>query len=809
MRLLFSLAMLMLLTGAASAGDIFAHYPLNGNGNDDSGNAQNLVLVGTPTSINAVSGTGYSLNGNSQDLENNSAGIIYTMAGPVSLSWWMKVNKASTYGDIVVFSNKTGTAPFFYCRWDGTGGTTDIIFCGGKNSTDTDWNRYNASSPNFRLTAGTWYHVFVNHTATRTTYFVNGVDRGVSYALVSGMGYNSGYFSLGATRRSGAATTNYGNVSLDEVYVFNSSSPSLGGPVDLYNKGITRVNITYPQAGQNVTSPYSVNASIDVADTAFWNMTYTRPNGTACVVNMTSPGANCQGVGISNDSLVHFNMVGNESYTSTSLNATVLFWAGNAYTTSATTTVFFGVTTTTGTTTTTTLKNSWRQVADKPVIGGALGSTGQRAFAGAGAAGTLVSWFEYNKSWNNWTSRTDKDSKPGWCTFLDPAIICVGMGANTTWGINQTVAYYPNNDTWETWTSYPAATFFDGSLIACNGAVYEVGGQQGMDNLNSTNQTWMLNVTTRAWTRKADYPRVSGIDESQAVLCLGGNIYNGMGMNRTQANFADWQMYNITTDTWTAKPNYPYGASRIFGSFNIGDRGYVVGGYNNSAIDVNVTAEYDYKHDKWIRVADMISPIRGERCAELQGEGICTSGRLDPDYRNWTFIYTQGDLPNLTSSTLNLSVVDAGRPILATVGVQNGTDGSDKVWVLVNGILENITAAPNGTVSLVIQTDHFVGNNSVQFILNDTQGRTTTSGISWLYMNTCLAPATGTNWAINCWENCTYNVNVNVKNITVNDGPGRVQFVNSNITGYQLLGNRQSCDLSFLPTTKFALGVNN
>ena len=136
-------------------------------------------------------------------------------------------------------------------------------------------------------------------------------------------------------------------------------------------------------------------------------------------------------------------------------------------------------------------------------------------------------------------------------------------------------------------------------------------------------------VGSDIWTKKADFP---GTHRSCAVsFSIGNKGYFGTG--GSVSNSDDFWEYNPASNVWTQKANFAGGERDEAFGFSIGDKGYLGGGLrwsggSGSIIYYNDFWEYDLASNKWTRKADFPST----RTTELAGFSIDTKGYCGPDY---------------------------------------------------------------------------------------------------------------------------------------------------------------------------------
>lgn len=160
---------------------------------------------------------------------------------------------------------------------------------------------------------------------------------------------------------------------------------------------------------------------------------------------------------------------------------------------------------------------------------------------------------------------------------------------NTGW-----FEYDPSNDYWSIKQKFLNAPAFNSSESIWKGAISKIGndlfvfgGQRGIAYLD---EVYKYNTTANTWSVVTND---LGQNREQAMgFYSNGKIYIGGGIDNEALN--DFWEYNIATDNWTQKANFP----TVFyeGAFTeINGKGYFVGGRNSygSSSLTNQLLEYD------------------------------------------------------------------------------------------------------------------------------------------------------------------------------------------------------------------------
>ncbi|MFH1055157.1 MAG: toxin TcdB middle/N-terminal domain-containing protein, partial [Candidatus Altiarchaeota archaeon] len=92
--------------------------------------------------------------------------------------------------------------------------------------------------------------------------------------------------------------------------------------------------------------------------------------------------------------------------------------------------------------------------------------------------------------------------------------------------------------------------------------------------------------------------------------------------------------------------------------------------------------------------------------------------------------------PTILTFTMNQTTAVQGSKLLATAGIQNGTNPLGRWLFLYNSTIGNISTAVNGTNKLLWQTNNLTGNYSLTAYVNDTAGMNGTMGGIWVNIYT-------------------------------------------------------------------------
>lgn len=192
--------------------------------------------------------------------------------------------------------------------------------------------------------------------------------------------------------------------------------------------------------------------------------------------------------------------------------------------------------------------------------------------------------------------------------------------------------------------------------FSVNGKIYVVGGAM---NFSGYNDVWEYNITSDTWTQKANFP--GGVRGGSSAFTIGNKAYYMCGTDFTGQFFSDVWEYDPATDTWIQKADFP-GIARHEGvAFTIGNRGYFGTGYvevvgpNSTFWDtLDDFYEYDPATDTWTVKASVPGQPRGwaigVACA---GRGYIGLGGDENQTGSYSDFYEYDPLANTWTAKAN------------------------------------------------------------------------------------------------------------------------------------------------------------
>lgn len=199
--------------------------------------------------------------------------------------------------------------------------------------------------------------------------------------------------------------------------------------------------------------------------------------------------------------------------------------------------------------------------------------------------------------------------------------------------------------------------------------VYMGLGFDASTSLGYKDDFWEWDVNTNVWTQKANFP---GGDRGEAVgFSIGTKGYVGTGVDNFGQSYThqDFWEYDPGTDTWTQKTNYPGGRVWFAVGFSINDKGYIGTGSDNLGVVRNDFYEYDPVADSWSQKANFGgTPREGAVGFSIGNNGYIGTGYDGTDRQDF-WEYSQANDTWVQKANF------AGVPRYAAVGFSIGSLG--------------------------------------------------------------------------------------------------------------------------------------
>lgn len=200
----------------------------------------------------------------------------------------------------------------------------------------------------------------------------------------------------------------------------------------------------------------------------------------------------------------------------------------------------------------------------------------------------FTDFYKYSPATNSWLKINDapsvEKSYPG--AFASPNGD-VHVANLSTGIINE---YNSSTNTWSETYSGMAATNRQPQSFSINGKAYFVCGGNNQYTNGTTTQVWEYDYVSNTMTRKNDFPGLSryggfsfSIGNYGYIGCGVNYIFNGIIQYLT-----DVYRYNPANDSWTKIQDFPGGYKHVPVSFVIGNKAYILTGYNMSSLTQDV-----------------------------------------------------------------------------------------------------------------------------------------------------------------------------------------------------------------------------
>ncbi len=274
--------------------------------------------------------------------------------------------------------------------------------------------------------------------------------------------------------------------------------------------------------------------------------------------------------------------------------------------------------------------------------------------------------WEYDITNNSWTQKTNfpGPERYGAVSFVLNNFGFVVSGGNDNGYLDDLWEYDPQNNFWLQKTGLPATQAqrenqrIEAFAFVANGKAYLGGGSGFVFGANQTNNyaftdLWEYDPIGDDWTAKSGFPDFFGRNMSVAVS-LNGKGYVGLGCNVDQTvNLKTFWEYDPSSDTWTAKADFPTDFTVDAGAVVYNNEMYVVGGVNLNPVSLsNQVYKYDPVLDTWTQ----LSAFNGNAIAGEFAVTTATSAFIGCGYNG--NIIPRNDLYEISSSITGVSSTD-------------------------------------------------------------------------------------------------------------------------------------------------------
>jgi N-acetylneuraminic acid mutarotase len=267
-------------------------------------------------------------------------------------------------------------------------------------------------------------------------------------------------------------------------------------------------------------------------------------------------------------------------------------------------------------------QNGWTQLADYPgsgSVGVSATVNGGNGLVGTGYYGSPSSnykdWWEYLPASSSWTQKTSLSGATRYgakaFTIGNNSYICLGNNGSSF--LNDLWQYNTSTNTWVQKANFPGTARYGVLCQATDTKAYiglgehDTGG--GISDYFS--DLYEYNEATNTWAAKASFPGQARFDMfsflfNNVIYMVGGRSED---VNQNWMYYKQVWAYNIATNTWSQKTNYPGGGSYAFGGFVLGQYAYVVAGYDGST-NYRDFWKFNPQTDTWEQLPDFPGTLR-------------------------------------------------------------------------------------------------------------------------------------------------------------------------------------------------------
>jgi N-acetylneuraminic acid mutarotase len=173
----------------------------------------------------------------------------------------------------------------------------------------------------------------------------------------------------------------------------------------------------------------------------------------------------------------------------------------------------------------------------------------------------------------------------------------------------------------------------DGKIFVCTGT-------SAPSTSDYTSQLWEYNLSTDTWTRKADFPGGPRVDAF--AFSINGKGYVGAGLTATNQSISDLWQYDPMLDVWTQKTGIPQGDRAGALTFTYDNKGYVIFGTHGSGwMKRNDFWYYNPMTDVWTQLPDFAGNARLQAALCIRNNKLFVIGGFDSNTSfksdSWSF----------------------------------------------------------------------------------------------------------------------------------------------------------------------------
>lgn len=231
------------------------------------------------------------------------------------------------------------------------------------------------------------------------------------------------------------------------------------------------------------------------------------------------------------------------------------------------------------------------------------------------------------------------------------------------------------SNTWTRKNDFPGAGRNNSLGFEANGRLFLFGGENGQQGFVDL---WEYNPNSDQWIQKKTFP--GELRSLANGFSIGGKIYVGSGIdfyNQVGGQFkplVDFWEYDIATDSWTRKKDFPGGCRWQAINFSVGGKGYLGSGPDYDKQLKTDFWEYDPVADNWTRKADFPSTARGVTFNAVVGSNAYVIGGSAITNNLLSIIaYREVWMYNPSTNTWSLKEEYPGSGQMSLTGFSNGS----------------------------------------------------------------------------------------------------------------------------------------
>jgi hypothetical protein len=264
----------------------------------------------------------------------------------------------------------------------------------------------------------------------------------------------------------------------------------------------------------------------------------------------------------------------------------------------------------------------------------------------------------------------------------------------------RSAASQPSDAPWVSIADYPTGIMDNAAATdTATGDVYSVGGVDS--SLSTTAAADVYDPSTQAWTA---LPAMTTATEAPGAAFVNGKLYVIGGWASTGDPTGATQIYDPSTQTWSAGASEP---TPLAGSSvtELNGEIYVIGGCDVSNCGYTSVQIYDPATDSWSTGADYPTPIAWEGCGAISGDVYCAGGTTGATTdTSAAYEYNPGSdswsaLPPIPIDLWAMGYTASGGELLLSGGVTGGFNTVTNQGYAYNTSSGTWTALPNANTS--------------------------------------------------------------------------------------------------------------